>query len=88
MPSAETMIPYYWNQLCNTTCSKSWDNTIIFETDIGKKSFSSMAGTTYKVQTNATYGYAYAIMNKIHGLIKLNINLVVENLILPIVPTA
>ena len=57
-----TSDPLATGTFVSTTCSKSWDNTSGFETDIGKKSFASMTGTTYKVP-NATYGYAYAIMN-------------------------
>ena len=57
-----TSDPLATGTFVSTTCSKSWDNTSGFETDIGKKSFSNMVGTTYKVP-NATYGYAYAIMN-------------------------
>ena len=57
-----TSDPLATGTFVSTTCSKSWDNTSGFETDIGKKSFTSMAGTTYKVP-NATYEYAYAIMN-------------------------
>ncbi len=57
-----TSDPLATGTFVSTTCSKSWDNTSGFETDIGKKSFTSMTGTTYKVP-NATYEYAYAIMN-------------------------
>ena len=57
-----TSDPLATGTFVNTTCSKSWDNTSGFETDIGKKSFVSMVGTIYKVPNN-TYGYAYAIMN-------------------------
>ena len=57
-----TSDPLATGTFVSTTCSKSWDNTSGFETDIGKKSFVSMVGTTYKVPNN-TYGYAYAIMN-------------------------
>ena len=57
-----TSDPLATGTFVSTTCSKSWDNTSGFETDIGKKSFSNMEGKTYKVP-NATYGYAYAIMN-------------------------
>ena len=46
----------------NPTGNRAATNTSGFETDIGKKSFASMTGTTYKVP-NASYGYAYAIMN-------------------------
>ena len=57
-----TSDPLATGTFVNTTCSKSWDNASGFETDIGKKSFVSMVGKTYKVPNN-TYGYAYAIMN-------------------------
>ena len=57
-----TSDPLATGTFVSTTCSKSWDNTSGFETDIGMKSFSNMVGTTYKVP-NDTYGYAYAIMN-------------------------
>ena len=57
-----TSDPLATGTFVDTNCSKSWDNTSGFETDIGKKSFTNMVGTTYKVP-NATYGYAYAIMN-------------------------
>ncbi len=57
-----TTDPLATGTFVDTTCKKSWDNTSGFETDIGKKSFVSMVGTTYKVPNN-TYGYAYAIMN-------------------------
>jgi len=57
-----TSDPLATGTFVSTTCSKSWDNTSGFETDIGMKSFSNMVGTTYKVP-NGTYGYAYAIMN-------------------------
>ena len=57
-----TADPLATGTFVNTTCSKSWDNTSGFETDIGKKTFTNMVGKTYKVP-NATYGHAYAIMN-------------------------
>ena len=57
-----TSDPLSTGTFVNTTCSKSWDNTSGYETDIGKKSFTSMVGTIYEVP-NATYEYAYAIMN-------------------------
>ena len=57
-----TSDPLATGTFVSTTCSKSWDNTSGFETDIGQKTFASMTGTTYKVP-NATYEYAYAIMN-------------------------
>jgi len=57
-----TSDPLATGTFVSTTCSKSWDNTSGFETDIGQKSFANMTGTTYKVP-NATYEYAYAIMN-------------------------
>ena len=46
----------------NSTCSKTWDNTSGYKTDIGKKTFEDMVGKVYKVP-NATYSHAYAIMN-------------------------
>ena len=57
-----TSDPLATGTFVNTTCQKSWDNTSGFETDIGKKSFETMNGTTYKVN-NSTYSHAYAIMN-------------------------
>ena len=46
----------------DSTCSKTWDNTSGYKTDIGKKTFEDMVGNVYKVP-NATYSHAYAIMN-------------------------
>ena len=57
-----TSDPLQTGTFVNTTCQKSWDNNSGFMTDIGMKSFEKMNGTTYRV-TNATYTYAYAIMN-------------------------
>tara|TARA_A100000164_G_scaffold356252_1_gene365640 strand:+ start:502 stop:1344 length:843 start_codon:yes stop_codon:yes gene_type:complete len=57
-----TSDPLATGTFVNTTCQKSWDNTSGFETDIGKKSFETMNGTTYQVN-NSTYSHAYAIMN-------------------------
>ena len=46
----------------NSTCSKSWDNTSGFTSDIGQKNYEAMSGNTYRVP-NGTYGHAYAILN-------------------------
>lgn len=46
----------------DSNCSKTWDNTSGYKTDIGKKTFEDMVGNVYKVP-NATYSHAYAIMN-------------------------
>ena len=57
-----TSDPLATGTFVDTTCQKSWENSSGFLTDIGKKSFETMNGTTYKVN-NATYSHAYAIMN-------------------------
>ena len=46
----------------DSICTKSWENTSGYETDIGNQTFETMNGATYLVP-NETYPYAYAIMN-------------------------
>lgn len=57
-----TSDPLATGTFVDTTCQKSWENSSGFLTDIGKKSFETMNGTTYKVN-NGSYSHAYAIMN-------------------------